>query len=268
MMKKIKSSFILKKVFNNTNNKRKYNTIVYNKNLQKKLGLDLIDFRRFSGKYKIEKDGKTKIYNSYDNKLLFEGYYLNGKRNGEGEEYDDDGNLLFIGEYDGNLLFIGEYLEDKRWKGKEKIYNEDGKLIFEYQIINGIINGELKEYDKYNGELLFEGNYSNGKRNGKGKEYKSFPKEKSDYNNYYYYHPSSKYELITIFDGEYLNGERKQGKEYDYEGNLIYEGEYLNEGELKNGIKNGKGIEYDSYHDIKYEGEFLNGKKKWKRKRI
>ena len=163
MLKKIKSSFILKKVFNNTNNKIKYNTIVYNKQLQKKLGLDLIDYRRFSGKYKVERNGKTKIYNSYKEQLLFEGYYLNRKRNGEGKEYNDD----------GNIVFIGEYLEDKRWKGEEKIYNEDGKLIFEYQIINGIINGELKEYDKYNGELLFEGNYSNGKRNGKGKEYQS-----------------------------------------------------------------------------------------------
>ena len=67
-------------------------------------------------------------------------------------------------------------------KGLEKIYNEDGKLIFEYQLENGIINGDFKEYDKYSGKLLFEGKYINGKRNGKGKEYKSFPKEKSDYN--------------------------------------------------------------------------------------
>ena len=37
-----------------------------------------------------------------------------------------------------------------------------------------------------------------------------------------------------IFEGEYLNGERKKGKEYDIEGNLIFEGEYLN-GEIWNG---------------------------------
>ena len=215
MLRKIKSSFILKKIFKNLNNKKKYNTIVYNKKLQKILGLDLIDFRRFSGKYKIEENGKTKIYNSYNNELIFRGYYLNGKRNGYGEEYNDN----------GDLLFSGEYLDDKRWKGTEKIYNEYGKKIFEYQLDNGVINGELKEYDEYNGELLFEGNYINGNRNGKGKEYKSFPKEKSDYN---YYHSSSKYKLITIFDGEYLNGERKEGKEYNYEKKLIYEGEYLN----------------------------------------
>ena len=32
-----------------------------------------------------------------------------------------------------------------------------------------------------------------------------------------------------MYDGEYLNGLKNgKGKEYDYEGNLIFEGEYLN----------------------------------------
>ena len=168
MLIKIKSSFILTKTFNIINNRRKFKSIVYNKKLQKKLGLDLIDFRRFSGKYKLEKDGKTKIYNSYNNKLIFEGHYYNGKREGYGEEYNDN----------GKLIFEGEYLKNKRWKGKEKVYNEDDKLIFEYQIANGIINGDLKEYNKYNSELLFQGKYVNGKRNGKGKEYNIFSKGK------------------------------------------------------------------------------------------
>jgi len=30
------------------------------------------------------------------------------------------------------------------------------------------------------------------------------------------------------FDGEYVNGKKSRGKEYDYNGNLIFEGEYLN----------------------------------------
>ena len=46
----------------------------------------------------MEKDGKTKIYNSYNNKLIFEGYYYNGKREGYGEEYNDDGKLIFEGD--------------------------------------------------------------------------------------------------------------------------------------------------------------------------
>ena len=36
-----------------------------------------------------------------------------------------------------------------------------------------------------------------------------------------------------------MNGERKEGKEYNYDGNLIYDGEYLN------GKRNGKGKLYN-----------------------
>jgi len=36
--------------------------------------------------------------------LLFEGEYLNGKRwNGKGKEYDSDGKLLFKGEYSNGI---------------------------------------------------------------------------------------------------------------------------------------------------------------------
>ena len=50
-----------------------------------------------------------------------------------------------------------------------------------------------------------------------------------------------------IFEGEYLNGKRVgKGKEYDYDGKLIFEGEYLND--LK---WNGKG--YDPFNNIIYE---------------
>ena len=35
----------------------------------------------------------------------------------------------------------------------------------------------------------------------------------------------------------------------------------LYEGQLLNGVKNGKGIEYDRYHELCYEGEYVNGKK-------
>ena len=53
----------------------------------------------------MEKEmGKGKEYN-YDGDLIFEGEYLNGKRNGKGKEYDY---------YDGKLIFEGEYLNGKR----------------------------------------------------------------------------------------------------------------------------------------------------------
>ncbi len=158
MLRKIKSLFILKKIYNNVDYKRKLNLIAYNKRIQQKLGLNLIDFRRFSGRYKVEEDGKTKEYNIYNNKLLFEGQYLNAKRNGKGKKYNEE----------GKLIFEGEYLNGKRWTGKVNEYDEDtGKLILEYEYLNGKINGEAKEYDKHKCNLLFSGKYLNGKRNGK-----------------------------------------------------------------------------------------------------
>ena len=78
-----------------------------------------------------------------------------------------------------------------------------------------------------------------------------------------------------LFEGEYVNGERWNGKgynsnneiEFDTKGNekvkeyysngkLKYEGDYLNR------KRHGKGKEYDLFNgQLKFEGEFLNGKK-------
>ena len=83
------------------------------------------------------------------------------------------------------------------------------------------------------------------------------------------------------FEGEYLNGEKINGKlyningnlycnlaianglikEYDYYGRLIFEGEYLN------GKRNGVGKEYNELSGkLKFEGEYLNDKKNGKGK--
>ena len=141
---------------------------------------------------------------------------------------------------EGKLIFEGEYLNGKKWKGIEKEYDEDTEqLIFECEYSNGGRNGEGKEYDKYNGELLFSGTYLNGKRNGKGEEYKFISSEK----HYYSYSSLNYSKNIIIFSGEYLSGERKEGSEYNYNEKLVYEGGYLN----------GKGKIYDNNNKLKYE---------------
>ena len=55
------------------------------------------------------KNGNCKIkeYNRYNFKLMFEGEYLNGKRNGKCKEY-----------VDGKLIFEGVYLNGKKWERK------------------------------------------------------------------------------------------------------------------------------------------------------
>ena len=73
----------------------------------------------------------------------------------------------FINEYDHNhkLLFEGDYLNDKR-NGKGKEYYND-KLEFEGEYLNGERNGKGKEYN--DSKLIFEGEYLSGKKwNGKG----------------------------------------------------------------------------------------------------
>ena len=106
----------------------------------------------FDGEYlNGKKNGKGKEY--YMDKLKFEGNYINGKRNGKGKEYDNEEKLRFEGIYLYNhkikgkefiqekLEYEGEYLFDRKWNGKG--FNEKGDII--YELING--NGKVKEYD-------------------------------------------------------------------------------------------------------------------------
>ena len=110
LINEIKSFFNLNEVFSFLGNRKKLlNMIIYNKQLQKKLGVNILDYKNLSKICKIvKKDGQGKEFTIDTNKLIFEGEYLNRKRNGKGKEYYDD----------GKLKFEGEYLNDKRWNGK------------------------------------------------------------------------------------------------------------------------------------------------------
>ena len=180
MLEKIKSVYREKAVISLINEKRKLSIIKYNKGLQTKMSVSLINYKILSGKYVVfGENGKGKEYYN-DGKLIFEGEYLNGKRSGKGKEYY----------YDGTLIFEGEYLNGKEWNGKK--YNINNEII--YEIKNG--KGLIKEYD--HGKLIFEGEYLNGEKNGKGREY---------YNNGKLY-----------FEGEYLKGKKWKGKIYSING--------------------------------------------------
>ena len=96
--------------------------IKYNKKIQNKLDINIIDYKLSNKKIIIYEDnehylnrkGKRKVkeYNN-EGKLIFEGEYLNGKRNGKGKEYD----------YKGNLIFEGEYLNGKEMEKEKNIIN-------------------------------------------------------------------------------------------------------------------------------------------------
>ena len=302
MLKNIKSSYFSKIIFSFIDEGQKLKIVKYNKGLQKNIDIDLVNYKFFSKKYIInESNGISKVYDGFGDDLIFEGdlngkgkeyrhyfvifegEYLNGKKNGKGKEYYYEGELLFDGEYlngkkngkgkeyykySGKLKFEGEYLNNKKLIGKgydesgqiiyetknnsglKKEYYDYGNLEFEGEYMNGLRNGKGKEYYK-NHELKFEGRYLNGKRHGKGKEYFG----------------------SLIFDCEYLNGDKWEGKVYDPINNKIYELKegkgYIKEkydieeyflGEYLNGKRNGKGKIYNYNNELRFDGEFLNGK--------
>ena len=196
-LKQIKSNYILKKILSLLVKNKFYDLIHYNKEFQKKFFIGLEDYRIFSGKILyIDNTGHEieKALNSISNKIIFEGEYLNRKKNGKGIKYNDYGR--FEGEYlngiciegkgfddednmileinkdgkgqeyynNGKKQFEGEYRNGFRWDGKG--YNYQGEEIFE--IKNG--KGKIKEFSYY-GKLMFDGEYNNGRKNGFGKEY-------------------------------------------------------------------------------------------------
>ena len=291
MVKRIKSLFLLKTIFSYLPQEVKFKLVRNNKAYQKKINLNFLDYKLFSGKYIIyEEKGKVKEYNSYTDDLIFEGGYLNNKRNGKGKEYNNKGELIFEGEYLNGIKWEGEYLSEtgKRYNIRKGIKylinddkidktNEDKKLVFKDKKIESTFKDgkeKIKEYDveddlifegdylyKYrNGKgkeyykdksLLFEGDYINGKRNGFGKEYYNIINISPSY---IYLKFLNKNKNIIKYEGDYLNGKRNgKGKEYNTKGQLIFEGEYL-----YNSKKKGKAFIKGK---LEFEGDYLFNKK-------
>jgi len=237
----IKCSQMLENIFSFLEKKKKLDLIIYNKEIRKKFGVNIQDYKISSGKYKKGgKNGFGREYTLNKNNLIFEGEYLNGKRNGKGKEYY----------FNGNLKFEGEYLKGKKWNGKG--YNINN--ILDLKIEDG--NGKGKDYNYY-GYLEYKGEYSNGEKNGKGKEYYD-GKFKCSEEFTVGWEKLVKFPTDSelLFEGEFLRGERNgKGKEYYKDGKLKFEGEYLN------GKRNGKVKEYFNNGNLKFEGKYINGRK-------
>ena len=290
----INSTFIIQTIFSFLDERKILELVKYNKNLQEKLDISLIDYKVYSGKYKIgEKNGKGQEFYLCNDKLLFDGKYLNGKRSGKGKEYNKDGELIYEGEYlngkrDGHgkeyigpvggyrIYYEGEYLNGIKLDGIiYKVHNSIQDINYVSEIKNG--QGYIqKGFMIYKiGEVIIEGEYKNGKLNGKGKEY------------YYPCYIGDPYEIT--FEGEYKNGKKWNGKVNinieiidkitDYSNLELKDGkgimieincDHIFIGEFVNGEKNGKGKEYYVYssseNKLFFEGEYKNGKKNGKGK--
>ena len=156
MLENIKASYFIELLFEHIYERRIFKIAKYNNCLKNKLRLNLINYYRFSGRY-IQYETKDKNigkeYDSFTDKILFEGEYKNGERNVNGKEYDKD----------GDLIFEGYWKNGKRWNVKGYISSS----FIKNELKEG--KGYLEEY--FDQEYKYEGEYSNGERNGKGKEY-------------------------------------------------------------------------------------------------
>ena len=124
---------------------------------------------------------------------------------------------------------------------------------------------------------MFEGEFKNGEKNGKLNQY--FNKKLIFEGEYLYGYKRKGKEIINgniEYEGEYFNNKKYNGKGYDENGNIIYElisgngkvKEYANdklifEGEYINGKRwNGNEKEYNDEGELINIVEYINGKRK------
>ena len=150
----VKSHYIIQFIFSYIPKIKELDIVKLNKNLKEKLEVNIDDYKKESRRYKIiGNDGIEKVYLIEKDILIFEGKYLNGKKNGTGIEYYEE----------NKIKFIGEYLKGKKIKGEG--YSPKGKLIYK------IDNGKIEEYF-INGKIKFKGEYLEGKKwDGEGYDF-------------------------------------------------------------------------------------------------
>ena len=132
MLENMKSIYFLEILFSYLNERPKFGIIKYNKRLQKNIKISLINYTLFSTKYIIYETGTTtkgKIYDAFNDKLMYEGGLLNGKKNGKGKEYYHFG-------FKEELIYEGSFLNGKR-DGKGKQYLLTSGVVYEVQYSKG-----------------------------------------------------------------------------------------------------------------------------------
>ncbi|WP_165452705.1 stalk domain-containing protein [Paenibacillus thalictri] len=117
-----------------------------------------------------------------EGKLLYEGDFKNGLREGKGKQYKDY-QLVYDGDYkkgvkegtgkyyENSTVYEGPFVNDVR-SGKGIVTNRYGSKIYEGEYKNDMKNGYGKQYDDF-GKLAYEGEFKSDLRHGYGKLYNS-----------------------------------------------------------------------------------------------
>ncbi|KAK8816697.1 hypothetical protein WA538_000464 [Blastocystis sp. DL] len=177
-----------------------------------------------------EFNGTTMIEYGSNGKRIYKGEFVGDmksgfKRNGEGKEFDVDGETA---------LYSGDWKNGKRdgmgtrFRGYKPVYTGEWK--------NGMRNGKGEEMEG-SGRVVFVGEWKDGK--GKGKEMDESGN--------------------GIYEGEWWNGKRN-GVGYERDGNgVMKRGCLFENGEMKRVVQEfngGKMVEYDENGRKVYEGEY------------
>lgn len=189
--------------------------------------------------------GKVRVY--YDEnfeRIQFEGRLENGKADGGGSEYYENGGYRFVGEFargtyegegilyyeDGSVEYRGGFA-DGRFEGVGEYAGENGRVysgVFENGAITGY--GTLT----VGGGKYYEGNFSHGVIEGEGKMFRS--------------------DGAVRYDGSFTDGEPNgTALEYYPDGTIKYNGAFAA------GLYSGTGVLYSESGKKRYAGSFEMG---------
>lgn len=246
----------------------------------------------YEGKFRFgKKDGFGRQYDNSGKTLVYEGYWKDGVRQGQGisfrlgriayegewaddrengtgrvYEYPEDANKTIDGERGTALLYEGTYRDGKLVESLRtyKYYgpfvggkpNGYGTLVLLYDPQNGPRPSLPLDKDSY-GYVVYEGEFKDGLRHGKGKAYENnYLAYEGEFRNNVREGTGKWYFYNKVYEGEFKGGVRHgKGKLYNEYRTLIYDGEYVND------MRQGYGKEYSFYGKLIYEGEFNNDKR-------
>ena len=145
---------------------------------------------------------------------------------------------LIVPNLEGKLWYAKFSINSKKaqqFSGKAKVYDVDGKFIYQGELSSGTPDGFGTQFNS-NGNLLYKGNFSMGKYSGSGEIFDSFGK--------------------LVYSGNFSSNK------YDGSGKMVNSfGKVIYSGNFEKGMKSGRGTEYDPKTGVKrYYGEFVNGK--------
>lgn len=200
------------------------NTLVPLRFVGESSGRTVIWDENLYGIYIIDPATVGKLTDVYGN--TYEGQIKDGKPNGKGKVLDENGVMIFDGEFvdnkleglgtmvlDEELTYIGE-IHGTQAEGKGKILT-NGKLHYEGGFHNNGREGFGTLYDTENGSRKYEGQWKNDLMDGIGKEF----------------YDSGK----LFYEGEYSQGVMNgTGKIYNEDGSLNFEGQ-MKQGRIDNG---------------------------------